>query len=288
VLVVDEMLVEGGPDPLHDGAAQLLVDEARVDDATAVLDAPVLEQAHEARLHVDLHVRELDTVGEREALVPRHVVAGHRQLRLEVLGQRIGAEVSDATQLGQLEPDVAREHVDDLAEPDIEILRLALEHGRGHPENVGAEGLARLEGRLAPDAGAARGPGPAPIGRDHGVPCQHADVFHGNSDGARHHLGDHGVRALPLLRHARHASELARRLELDGAAVLRGDARATHAVEGGPGRGQLDEGAEAEAAIDPLGAEPVALGTERPIVRELQQLVERFLVGEPLEEVAGR
>src|SRR5499433_2416068 len=164
LLVVDEMLVQRGPDALHDGAADLLVDEPRVDDAATVLHAPVLEQAHEARLHVHLHVRKLDAVGEGEALVSRHVVSGHRQLGLEVLGQGVGTEVGDSPQLGQLEPDLARGRVDDLAEADVEVIGLALEHRRGDLEDVVAEGPARLECCFPANTRAARSPGAAAIG----------------------------------------------------------------------------------------------------------------------------
>src|SRR5262249_57819045 len=100
-----------------------------------------------------------------EALMPRHVVSGHRQLGLEVLGQGVGTEVGDPPQFGQVEPDLAGGRVDDLAEPDIEVVGLALKHGRGDLEDVAAEGPACLECRLPADPCAARGPGTAAGGR---------------------------------------------------------------------------------------------------------------------------
>src|SRR5262249_52959156 len=145
---------------------------------------------------------------------------------------------------------------------------------------------ARLEGGLPADAGPARGPRAAAVGRDQGIAGEDAHVLHRHPDGARDHLRDHGVRALPLLRHPGEAGGLARWLELDGAAVLRRDARAAHPVEGGTGRGQLDEGAEAEAAVDAPGAQSVALRAQAAVVGDPQELVERLLVREALEEVA--
>ena len=50
---------------------------------------------------------------------------------------------------------------------------------------------------------------------------------------------------------------------------------------------EVDEDAEAEAAVDAAGAEPVALGAERAVVRQLQHRVERLLVRELLEEEPG-
>jgi len=39
--VVDAMFIERAADPLHDAAADLLVDELRVDDGAAILHAPM-------------------------------------------------------------------------------------------------------------------------------------------------------------------------------------------------------------------------------------------------------
>ena len=60
------LYIQGRPQPLHHTAAHLLVDELRVDEGAAVLDAPVLEQRHLAGFHVDLDVAGLDAVGEGE------------------------------------------------------------------------------------------------------------------------------------------------------------------------------------------------------------------------------
>src|SRR5262249_55896647 len=53
-------------DPLHHAAANLLVDELRVDDRAAVLHAPVLEQLYDPGVGVDFEVARLHAVGEGE------------------------------------------------------------------------------------------------------------------------------------------------------------------------------------------------------------------------------
>src|SRR5215831_13666186 len=62
--VIDAMLEQRRTDALHHAAADLLVDQLRVDHGAAVLDAPVLQQPDEAGVGVDLQVARLDAVGE--------------------------------------------------------------------------------------------------------------------------------------------------------------------------------------------------------------------------------
>src|SRR5215475_10939386 len=113
-VVVHAVLEERGADSLHDRAAELLVDEPRIDDAAAVLHHPVAQQPHEAGGDVHLDVGELNAVGERKSLVARDVVPGHRQLGLEILGERVGPEVRDPPQLGEVEAYLAAGRVDHL------------------------------------------------------------------------------------------------------------------------------------------------------------------------------
>ena len=49
-LAVAAFLEEGGAEALHDAAADLLVHQERVDDPAAILDDPMLQDAHEAGL----------------------------------------------------------------------------------------------------------------------------------------------------------------------------------------------------------------------------------------------
>src|SRR5262249_60877716 len=99
-------VVEAGPerppaDPLHYAAANLLVDELRVDDRAAVLHAPVLEQLYDTGVGVDFEVARLHAVGEGERPGARHIVAGRHQLRLEARRQRVRTEIGDAGELVQ-------------------------------------------------------------------------------------------------------------------------------------------------------------------------------------------
>src|SRR5262249_37044189 len=80
-------------DPLHHAAANLLVDELRVDDRAAVLHAPVLEQLYDTGVGVDFEVARLHAVGEGERPGARHIVAGRHQLRLEARRQRVRTEI---------------------------------------------------------------------------------------------------------------------------------------------------------------------------------------------------
>jgi len=62
-VVIEAMLEQRGADALHHAAAHLFVDQLRIDDGAAVLDAPVLQQFDEARVGVDLEIAGLDAVG---------------------------------------------------------------------------------------------------------------------------------------------------------------------------------------------------------------------------------
>ena len=111
---VEAFLVERGADALHDAAAQLLVDQHRVDHRARVLDAPVLEQPDEAGVGIDLDQRGLDAVGEGEAVLARRVVARDGELGLEIHRQRVGPEVRDAAELGERQLRLQRQLVDHL------------------------------------------------------------------------------------------------------------------------------------------------------------------------------
>ena len=53
----------------HDGTANLLIDQHRVDDAATVFYGPVFEQLDEASLNIHLHIRGLHAIGENEGVV---------------------------------------------------------------------------------------------------------------------------------------------------------------------------------------------------------------------------
>ena len=102
------------------------------------------------------------------------------------------------------------------------------------------------------------------------------------------HLRDHRFGALALLADAAVHADIALRVELHGGAVLRGDARAADAVEGGRRVGHLDEGSEADAAVDALRAQLLLLGAQAGVVHHGVEMGERLVMRELLELQAGR
>ena len=139
---------------------------------------------------------------------------------------------------------------------------LACRIAAGDGEHVAAQRLAGLPGRFAADAGRARGPGAAAIGRVVGVAGDHAHLVDGDAERGGDALRDHGFGALALLGDAGRHDDRALRVELHGGAVLRGDAGAADAVEGGGRIGHLDEAGKADAAIDALLAQLLLLGAQ--------------------------
>src|SRR5215475_7550249 len=71
--VVAAVLEQRRADALHDAAADLLVDQLRIDDGAAVLHTPVLQERDESAVWVDLEPGGLDAVGEGERPGARHV-----------------------------------------------------------------------------------------------------------------------------------------------------------------------------------------------------------------------
>jgi hypothetical protein len=87
-LVEDDLLVEGVAQALRDAAVHLPVDDLWVQNAAAVVDDDVLEDACDAGLDVDLDRRNVDTVGVR---VGRGMeVVGRFQARLQTLREGEG------------------------------------------------------------------------------------------------------------------------------------------------------------------------------------------------------
>ena len=83
-------------------------------------------------------------------------------------------------------------------------------------------------------------------------------------------------------------ADMALRVELHGGAVLRGDAGAADAVEGGRRIGHLDEARKADAAIDALRAQPLLLGAQAGVVHQRVEMGERLVVRQLLEFQPGR
>ena len=95
VLVVDDLLEERAADPLRDGAADLAVDDRRVDHRAAVLDRDEPLDAHRARLRVDLDDRD-----DAAVRVGRGRIVERRggEIRLAYRGTDVGAEVRGCRQ----------------------------------------------------------------------------------------------------------------------------------------------------------------------------------------------
>ena len=137
-LVILAVLVKHAADPLHDAAADLLVDELRVDYGAAILDAPVFDQLHLAGLDVDLEIGGLHAVGESERPGAGHVMPRHHKFGLEVGRQRVGAEIDDARDFIERHAFAAGVGVDHDAGADVERLRIGLQHRSGGGKHVGA------------------------------------------------------------------------------------------------------------------------------------------------------
>ena len=287
LLAVETFLIERAADTLHDAAAYLFVHQHRVDDGAAVLHAPVLEQLDEAGFHIDLHQACLNAVAEGEAVLARRVVPGDGQLGLEFRRQRVRAEIGDAPELRQRQFRFERQPVDDLVADDIEFGPACAEYMGRHVEDVRAQRPSRLQHRLAADAGAARGPGAAAVGRHPGVTGDHPDFVDGDADCARGDLRERPFGALPLLADARQAGHHAGRIEAQRGAVLGRDPGAADAVESRRGVGDFDHRGKPDAAVDAPLPQLRLFGAQLRVVHEREQLVERLLMRQALELESG-
>src|SRR5262249_14078413 len=166
---------------------------------------------------------------------------------------------------------------------DVEIFGLGLQDRRGASEYVGAQRLAGLPGGFPADAGRARGPGAAAVGRVVGVAGDDAHALDRHAERGGRDLREDGLGALALLGDAALADDRALRVELHGDAVLRGDFRATYAVESGARIGHFDEGGKADPAMDALRAQPLLLGAQPGVIHHSVEMGERLVVRQRLE-----
>ena len=172
---------------------------------------------------------------------------------------------------------------------DVEGVRGRLQDRAGDLEHVLAQRLAGLQRRLAADAGGARRPGAAAVGRVVGVAGDDANALDRHAEGGRDDLRGDRLGALALLGDARLADDRAGGVEPHRHPVLRGDARAADAVEGGARVGHLDEAGEADAAMNALVAQARLLGAQRRVIHHAEELVERGVMRQGLElEPRGR
>ena len=176
---------------------------------------------------------DLHAVGEDEGVVALRVVARHHQLGREVLGQQVAAEIGHAAQLGQVEQVFAAGAIDDGVAIHAQALPFTLEHGLGHGQDVVAQHTPGLQHGFAADAGATAGPGATAVGRGVGVAGADAHTVQAHAHGVGGNLRKDGLAALALFTDAAADGDDAGGLQPDRGAVLRRDARATHAVESG-------------------------------------------------------
>nr|WP_246788795.1 hypothetical protein [Bradyrhizobium sp. CIR48] len=274
--------------PLHDAAAELFVHEHRIDDAATILDDEMLQELNEASLDIHLQRAALDAVGESERIALRREVMAHGELRLRARRQRIGAEIGDACDFGDRQARVPRACIDDLAIEDIERRWLLLQNERGNLQDVALERARGLQRGLAADAGAAAGPGRAAMRRHLGISGDDLDTLLREAQLIGHDLADDRLGALPLLGDRDQAAHLARGRQAQDRAVLRRDARTADAIERRAGIGDLDEGRDADAAIDAALAQVGLLGTKCVIAHHFVQALQAGLMRQRLEAVAGR
>ena len=194
----------------------------------------------------------LDTVGEGEGIVAWDEMPRRHQLGLQARRQRIGTEIDHARQFIELDPPLAAARVHHRVARDVEIAGARLQDRRRDGKDIVAQNLGRLQRGLAADAGAARGPGAAAIGRGVGVAEHDANPVHRDAEHAADDLGRQRFRSLALFGDAGMRDHRPARIEPHGDAVLRRNARAADAIEGGARISDLDEARQPDAAMDAL------------------------------------
>jgi hypothetical protein len=70
LLVIAAGFEERCADPMKDAAADLLVEQERLDDAAAILEAPVLQKRDDPGVGIDLEVAGLDAVRRDPGFAP--------------------------------------------------------------------------------------------------------------------------------------------------------------------------------------------------------------------------
>ncbi len=288
VRVIAALFHQRATETLDHAATHLLVDELRVEDGTAILDHPEIQELEEAGVGIDLDVASLDAVGERNIVITRHEMAGRHQFRLEALGDEVRAEIGDARELVEADALIVGAPVDDHAVLDVERLRVGLQELARNLADIDAQRLGRLEDGLAADARAARAPGAATRRHVIGVAGDDLHLVRRGAKGGRRNLAHDGVGALPLLGDRGMDDDGTARIQPHLRAVLGGDARTADAVHRGTRVGQLDHRREANTAVDALAAQLLLLRAHACVIHRGHQLVERGVVRQALKgDAAG-
>ena len=220
-LVVDAFFEQRGTEALHHPTPDLLVDQLRIDDRAAILDDPVLQQLDEAGIGIDLEPRRLNAVGKGKRIFARDKMAGRHQFGLNARRQRVRTKINDTREFVQFDARHTVAGIHDNIVDDIKFTGRRLQDGGGNVENIPAQHLCGLKRRLAADAGAARGPGAAAIGRVVGIAENNADTLHRNAKDAADNLRRERFGSLPLLGNAGLADHRTLGVQPHGNTVLR-------------------------------------------------------------------
>jgi len=175
VAIVDHLLEQHGAERLDQCARHLPVDDARIDDAAAIVDHDVAQHLDAASVDVDL-----DFAGVRAVVVRHrlgHVIAGGFEARRRALGQRkTRRRLQRARDLaiGQRARGIAavREH----AGLDLDILRRAVKNRGGRRDRLVADLGRRLVDSRPADRGLAAGERAQPERRGSRIACDDADA----------------------------------------------------------------------------------------------------------------
>ena len=263
ILVVRELLVEHGADPLRDRTDHLPLDHGRIDDGAAVLDGDDALDPHLSRFRVDLG-DDGDT-GVRVRL--RRVVAPRRdERRVDVIGAR--AEVCGRGDLADREALARRAPDGDMAIHKLEVLGRRLEQVRGDAQEL----LANVTGRAHRGA-AADDSGPAAVAsrrvrRRSRISLDDLDVLEVDAQLVGSDLRERRLVPLPVRLETgreRHRPVGLHR-HADGVEVAEAGEAVRSGRRAGPGA-LLDEGAEADAEKAPLRPQ-LALARAQVLVAE--------------------
>ena len=180
--------------------------------------------------------------------------------------------MADPANLRQRNPHRLAARIDHIAIDNVERAGFRLKQRPGNDENFFTQRPRRLIGSLATDGGGARRVGTAAIGRGICVAFDHPNGVDGNAKRRGGDLAHDRIHTLALVGDADHANEPARGFELDGAGVLRRDGCAAGAVIAvRPRRGALDEGGDANTALDAFFTERSLFFAERGVVHAFFQ-----------------
>ena len=183
-------------DRVRDAADELALDDHRIDDAAAVVDHDIAQDAHAAGLDVDLDLDGMaaNAIGERgrhEALhafeprleIARHGIAGHARHRFGDFAQREPA----AGRAGDLDAPVAH----------LQIARARLQQMSRDRQRLLAHGDRRHVHRGAGGDGLPAGEAALAVGDDRGVAGDDRDIVRRHAELLGADLRQRGLDALP-------------------------------------------------------------------------------------------